>query len=101
MLAGWEIRLSTPPSDSASVKHSSPSRKRCHRGLAALELEAQHGAEARLLALRDLMARMVRKAGIEDLPHRRVIYQALDHLRRIRRMHAHAGMQACVRRADS
>ncbi len=34
------------PSDSASVKHSSPVEKRPHRGLAAGELEAQHGAES-------------------------------------------------------
>ena len=61
---GCEIRLSTPPSDSASVKQSRPVEERRDRGLAAGELEAQHGAEARLLAPRDLVARMIGRARI-------------------------------------
>ena len=64
MVAGCAIRLSTPPSDSASVKHCEPGEKRLDRRLAARKLEAQHRAEAALLAPRDLMPGMIGQTGV-------------------------------------
>ena len=51
IVAGCAIRLSTPPSDSASEKHCSPSTKRTHRRASPpSSSNAQHRAEPVLLA---------------------------------------------------
>ena len=93
MLAGCEIRLSTPPSDSARVKHSSPLRNAATASLPAFELEAQHRAEARLLTSCDVVPGMIGEARIEDPAHRRMALQALDHRDRVRRVNRHARVQ--------
>jgi len=101
MVAGWQIRLSTPPRDSARVKHSSPDRKSLHRRFAAGQFEAQHRAEAALLPPCNLMAGMIRKARVVHARDARMSVQEIHHRRRILGVHAHARMQAAPPRAAS
>ena len=58
IVAGCATRLSTPPSDSARVKQRRPSRKARTAGIAAVELDTEHGAEAALLARGERMTGM-------------------------------------------
>ena len=93
MLAGCEMRLSTPPRDSARVKHSSPVEEGFDRRFAPLELEAQHGAEAALLAARNLVARMVGQARVVHALDAGMLGQEVHHRGGVLGMHAHARMQ--------
>ena len=67
MLAGWLMRLSTPPSDSASEN----TRTRSENAVAARsrlpDLHRDHAAEARHLPLRELVLRMRLEPRIDDV----------------------------------
>ena len=63
--AGCSIRLSTPPSDSASWKMRR-ARDEGDRFRLRLHQEGDHAAEVAHLPARDVVAGMVRQAGVED-----------------------------------
>ena len=70
-----------------------PGEKRLDRRFAARKLEAQHRAEAALLAPRDLMPGMIGQTGVVHPFDRRLRRQEIHHHRGIFGMHAHARMQ--------
>ncbi len=101
MLAGCAIRLSTPPSDSASVKHSSPARNAATAGSppasSKLSMAPKPLCWRRAISCPDASA----EPGIVDLPHGRMPLQpARRPPRRSPRARACA-RAACAARAAS
>ncbi len=90
IVAGCATRLSTPPSDSASEKHCSPSRNASIATPAAVQLEAQHRAETVLLARRERMSFVAAQAGPVHARHCRMIVEKLSDQRCVLLVRAHA-----------
>ena len=93
MVTGCAIRLSTPPKDSARVKHLSPSRNAPTAASPPRKLETQHGAEATLLAARNFMSGIVAESGIINALHGWMPRQEVHYGSGIFSVHAHARVQ--------
>ena len=90
MVAGWQARDSTPPRLSANVKTDNRPTNPVHRLPAAFELEGNHPGEARHLALRNCVPRVIGEPlGIQGL-HARATLQCLGYGERVGLVTLHA-----------
>ncbi len=94
MIAGWLIRLSTPPRLSASANNSHRSSMRRAFSQASLDLYADDAATQTVhLAHGQFMLRMVCQSGIDDIANPRMLLQPLSDLQGVIAMGFHPQRQ--------